>query len=131
MSVPGTIRAPIGNPIMTNKFIRAAAGLALALVACASPAKLARQSNEALAKGDLRTAYTRALRAVEKDPQNQDARNAYTAVSARVAEDYRARVTATASADTEQAANLALDYRRFQQEVARHQTALPPAPEYL
>lgn len=116
---------------MTNTPCRlAAVGLAFALVSCASPAKLARQSNEALAKGDLRTAYARALRAVEKDPQNQDARGAYTAVSARVAEDYRSRVVATASADTEQAANLALEYQRFQQEVGRHQTALPPAPDY-
>jgi hypothetical protein len=109
----------------------AAVGFVFAVSSCASPAKLARQSNEALAKGDLRTAYDRALRAVEKDPQNQDARAAYTAASGRVAVDYRARVVATASADTVQAANLALDYRRFQLEVARHQTALDPAPEYL
>ena len=54
-------------------------GLVLLLASCAGPAKLAQQSDEALAHGDLHKAYDRALRAIEKDPQNQPAREAYTA----------------------------------------------------
>ncbi|HYV99754.1 MAG TPA: hypothetical protein VE967_20000, partial [Gemmatimonadaceae bacterium] len=104
--------------------------VALAVVACASPSKLAQQSTRALNKGDLRTAYDRALRAVEKDPQNQAARNAYTAASRRMDADYRARVTALAVADTIAAADLALEARGFRTEVARHETALDPAPDY-
>ena len=67
-------------------------GLALVLVACASSAKLARQSDEALARGDLRKAYDRARSAIEKDPQNQDARGAYAAASRLVKDLIRERV---------------------------------------
>ena len=98
--------------------------------ACASSAKLARQSDESLAKGDLREAYDRALRAVEKDPQLQAARASYTAASTRVDADYRARILATATGDALAAADLALDHRAFRLEVARHQTAREAVPDY-
>ena len=113
-------------------FVRcfAIVGTALVLASCASSARLARQSRESLARGDLRAAYERGLRAVEKDPQNQPARDAYAAASARVAADYRQRVVAAALADTIVAANLALEYGRFRTEVARHGTALAAAPDY-
>ena len=107
-----------------------APALALLVVACASSATLARQSDEALAEGDLRKAYGRALSAVEKDPQNQAARGAYAAASQLVAADHRQRVVALAVADTTAAANLALDLRRIRLEVARHQFPLDVAPEY-
>ena len=84
-----------------------APALALLVVACASSATLARQSDEALAEGDLRKAYGRALSAVEKDPQNQAARGAYAAASQLVAADHRQRVVALAVADTTAAANIA------------------------
>src|SRR4051812_16890985 len=92
---------------------------ALCLLGCANANKLAQQSNKSLAHGDIRGAYDQALRAVEKDPQNQSARRAYTDASRRVAADYRARVTALAVADTLAAADLALEARRFRTEVAR------------
>ncbi|HKS06600.1 MAG TPA: hypothetical protein VJR92_09840 [Gemmatimonadaceae bacterium] len=116
---------------MKNPVVRlAVVGFAIMLAACASPAKLARQSSQSLAKGDLRKAYSLSLRAIEKDPQNQQARAAYQAASARVALDYQARVVATATADTVTAAVVALDYRQFKLQVARHQTAIAPALEY-
>jgi hypothetical protein len=105
-------------------------GIALALSSCANAAKLAKQSQESLAKGDLRKAYDRGLRAVEKDPLNQSARDAYHAASTRVAADYRARVVAAAAGDTIAAANLALEYREFRLEVAHHETQLDAAPDY-
>ncbi|MGH8435529.1 MAG: hypothetical protein ACRERX_13895, partial [Pseudomonas sp.] len=113
-------------------FLRCVAvvGTACVLASCASSARLARQSRESLARGDLRAAYERGLRAVEKDPQNQPARDAYAAASARVAADYRQRVVAAAAADTIVAANLALEYGRFRTEVARHGTGLEAAPDY-
>lgn len=97
---------------------------ALVLASCAGPAKLARQSDEALAKGDLHKAYDKALRAVEKDPQNAAARSAYDAASRRVADDYKARVRALAAADSLGAADLALDFRGFRGTVAAHGTSL-------
>ncbi len=102
----------------------------LALASCAGPAKLARQSDEALARGDVRTAYDRALRAIEKDPMNQPARDAYTAASRQVAADYRRRVLALASADTLAAADLALEARAFRLDVAHHGTAPESTPDY-
>mgnify|MGYP001564198726 CR=1 FL=1 len=105
-------------------------GLALLLASCANSAKLAQQSNEALAKGDLRKAYDRARSAIEKDPQNQDARDAYAAASRQVAADLRQRVVALAVADTLAAADLALELRQVRLEVARHQTAFDAAPGY-
>lgn len=97
---------------------------ALVAASCAGPAKLAQQSQEALEKGDLRKAYDRALRAVEKDPQNAAARAAYDQASARVADDYKARVRARAAADSLGAADLALEFRSFRGSVAAHGTAL-------
>lgn len=104
--------------------------LTLVVLSCASSAKLAKQSDEALAKGDLRRAYARALSAIEKDPQNQAARSSYAAASQMVAFDLRQRVVALAAADTQEAANLALELRRIRVEVARHQFPLDAAPAY-
>lgn len=103
---------------------------AFLLASCAGPAKLARQSDEALAKGDLRKAYDRALRAVEKDPQNAAARSAYDAASRRVADDFKGRVRALAAADSLGAADLALEFRGFRGSVAAHGTALAPDDTY-
>jgi hypothetical protein len=97
---------------------------ALLLASCAGPAKLAQQSHEALAKGDLHKAYDRALRAVEKDPQNAAARAAYDDASRSVANDYRSRVRALAAADSVHAADLALEFRGFRTTVAQHGSSL-------
>ncbi len=104
---------------------------ALVLASCAGPAKLAQQSDEALAKGDLSKAYDRALRAVEKDPLNAQARGAYTRASARVADDYKARVRALAAADSLGAADLALRFRAFRNTVAQHGSPLPSDDRYV
>ncbi len=97
---------------------------ALVLASCAGPARLAQLSDEALAKGDVRKAYDRALRAVEKDPLNAQARAAYTRASGVVADDYKARVRALAAADALGAANLVLEFRGFRNTVARHGSPL-------
>jgi hypothetical protein len=101
-----------------------------ALASCAGPAKLAQQSQEALAKGDLHKAYDRALRAVEKDPQNAAARQAYDEASRRVSGDYRARVRARAATDSLSAADLAIEYRDFRAVVARNGSSLPADEAY-
>jgi hypothetical protein len=104
--------------------------VALAAASCAGPAKLARQSDEALAKGDVRKAYDKAQRAVEKDPMNAAARSAYDAASRRMADDYKARVRALAAADSLGAADLALEFRGFRGSVAAHGSSLVPDGAY-
>lgn len=103
---------------------------ALALASCAGPAKLAQQSQEALEKGDLRKAYDRALRAIEKDAQNAAARSAYTEASRRLADDYEARVRAQAATDSLAAVDLALQFRSFRGSVAAHGSSLVPDGAY-
>ena len=100
------------------------------LAGCAGPAKLAKESDEALAKGDLRLAYQRALKAIEKDPLNQPAREAYEASSARLVQDHRQRVLAAATADTLRAADLALAFHALRAEVAAHDSAVPTDAAY-
>ena len=97
---------------------------AFVLLSCAGPAELAQQSNEALAKGDLRKAYDRALRAIEKDPLNAQARAAYTQASGYIADDYKARVRALAAVDSLGAADLVLEFRSFRNTVAQHGSSL-------
>jgi hypothetical protein len=103
---------------------------AMVLASCAGSAKLARQSDEALAKGDVRKAYDRALRAIEKDPLNAAARSSYTAASRRVADDYKFRVRALAVEDSLGAAGLALEFRDFRGTVAHNGTLLVPDEAY-
>ena len=67
---------------------------------CASPAKLAERSHDALAAGDLRKAYEMARRALEKDPSHPDARSAFGAAATRIAIDYRTRIGRLAPIDT-------------------------------
>ena len=104
--------------------------LGLLAVSCASSARLAHQSDEALQKGDVRKAYDRALRAIEKDPWNADARAAYASVCTRVSDDYRSRVSHMARVDTLRAADLALAYAEFRDQAATHDVVLVLDPTY-
>ena len=118
------------TPHVTRVLLAICCLAALMLLSCAGPTKLAKESDQALAKGELRLAYARALKAIEKDPQNAAARQAYDASSARLAQDYRQRVLATASADTIRAADLALTFRTFRGEVAGHGSSVPADAAY-
>jgi hypothetical protein len=104
---------------------------AIFAVACASPTKLARQSSIALSKGELRKAYDKARSGLDKDPQHSGVRHAYVAASNALSIDYQARIVATAAAnDTIPAADLALEYQEFRDQVAAHATVLDSVPEY-
>jgi len=87
---------------------------------CAGPNKLAKQSQQALMHGDLRKAYEKARRGLEKDPGNTAARNAFGAAATQIATDYRERITRLAAGDTVDAARLAMEYHQFRSEVARY-----------
>lgn len=92
--------------------------LMFALAGCASSAKLAERSHEALAGGDLRKAYEMARRALEKDPSLREARSAFGEAATAIAIDYRTRIARTVEVDTIAAAREALEFREFRTAVA-------------
>lgn len=105
---------------MPRRVLFATSLLALALLAgaCASPSKLARQSDRALEKGDVDKAYDRALRAIQKDGHNAEARAAYDHASDALATQLRSRIRFKANAgDSLGAAESALEYSHFRADV--------------
>ncbi|NOT33273.1 MAG: hypothetical protein HOP12_03790 [Candidatus Eisenbacteria bacterium] len=111
--------------------IAMALGVALALASCAGPDRLARQSEEALERGDLRKAYEKARRALDKSPENPAARNAFAAVATQMSDDYKGRILRLAPADTVVAARKALEFRELRAEFARYPVTLPGDAPYL
>jgi len=105
--------------------------LLLVLAGCASPARLAERSHDALAQGDLRKAYEMARRALEKDPSHPDARTAFGEAATRIATDYRTRIGRLAPIDTIDAAREAIAFRAFRAEVAQHPVAIATDPDDL
>ena len=114
-----------------SPFLFALLPLLLALAGCASPAKLAQQSHDALAQGDLRKAYEMARRALEKDPAHADARSAFGEAATRIAIDYRTRIGRLAPIDTIEAAREAIAFREFRAEVARQPVTIATDPADL
>ena len=100
--------------------------IALLALGCASANKLARQSEQDLAAGNLADAYRHALKAVSKSPNNEHARAAFTAAATRMADDRKARILSIAEVDTLAAAEQVLDLAAMRAEVAQHGVRLPP-----
>ena len=113
------------------RFLFAWLSLLLALAGCASPAKLAERSHDALVQGDLRKAYEMARRALDKDPSHSDARSAFGAAATRIAIDYRTRIARLAPIDTIDAAREAIAFREFRAEVAQQPVAIATDPDDL
>ena len=105
--------------------------LALLTMSCASADKLARQSDQMLARGDLRGAYEKARRELDKDAGNVNARNAYAAAATELSDDFKGRVLRLAAADTIAAARTALDFRDLRAEIARYPVEVTPEVSYL
>lgn len=102
----------------------------LLLAGCASSTRLAQQSDEALARGDLRTAYEKARRALDKEPANTAARGAFANAATQLADDFKGRVLRLAEVDTIAAARMALDFRGMRAEFSRYPVALPDDAPY-
>jgi hypothetical protein len=118
---------------MRPRFLLCVPIVLLLLVAggCAGPNKLAKQSRVALMQGDLRKAYDKARRGVEKDPENAAARSAFGAAATQIATDYRERIARMAPGDTVDAARLAIEFRQFRAEVARYPVPVATDPADL
>jgi hypothetical protein len=104
---------------------------ALVVMSCASANQLARQSDEALARGDLRGAYEKARRALDKESGNANARNAFAAAAGQMSDGYKSQIMSLARTDTVGAARTVLDFRDLRNEIARYPVELAPDPAYL
>ncbi|MBI5837671.1 MAG: hypothetical protein HZB25_10535 [Candidatus Eisenbacteria bacterium] len=94
-------------------------------LACASPEKLTRQSEEALAGGDANTAYEKARKALDKEPAGERAHQAMTAAAAKLMEGWRREITTLASADTLSAGLRCRDLDAFRRELSEYRVSLP------
>ena len=100
--------------------------LAFAVVACAGPDKLARQSEEQLAEGHVQKAYEKARKALDKEPGNERARAAMTQAASQLFSGYRDRILGLAAAgDTLSAAHRCLQLDGFRRELADHRVQAP------
>jgi hypothetical protein len=104
-------------------------GLAAALtLSCAGPKKLTRQSEEALAEGEVQRAYEKARAALKKAPDSERARRALAAAAERKLGSMKERVRAVAGArDSVAAAGYCLEIDEFRREIAEFRVA--PAPD--
>jgi hypothetical protein len=105
--------------------------VALLTMSCASANRLARQSDEALARGDLRGAYEKARRALDKEADNPNARNAFAAAAGQMSDGYKTQILNLARTDTLGAARTVLDFRELRRQIARYPVELAPDPAYL
>lgn len=104
---------------------------ALVVMSCASANQLARQSDEALARGDLRGAYEKARRALDKEPENPNARNAFAAAAGQMSDLYKTQIMGLAETDTLGAARAVLDFRELRSQISRYPVELAPDPGYF
>jgi hypothetical protein len=102
----------------------------LALVSCASPSQLARNSERLLDKGQVHEAYETARRGVDKDRKNAPARKAMTAAATRRVAEWEQRVLAIAQGDTVAAARFSLELRDFRIELDHYPIFVPADPAY-
>lgn len=95
---------------------------ALLVAGCAGSAKLTKQSEETLAKGNAWKAWELATRALDKEPGNPKAREAATAAGSAIAEEWQRRIRALAEGDTLVAADQVLELAAFRMDAARYAT---------
>lgn len=96
--------------------------LAMIVLGCAGPAKLAQRSEDKLAQGEMWRAWTLATRALDKAPGNTQARAAATRAAAAIADDWQRRIRALAEADSLAAAEQVLEFVTFRAAAARYTT---------
>jgi len=94
----------------------------LIVTGCAGSAKLTRQSQEKLAKGNAWRAWELATRALDKEPGNPEARRAATAAGAAIVDEWQRKIHALAELDTLQAAEQVLELDKFRLNAAHYAT---------
>jgi hypothetical protein len=96
--------------------------LVLLVVGCAGPSKLAKQSEDKLAKGDVWRAWTLATKALDKAPANAEARAAAAAAASAIATDWQRRIRGMAMVDSIEAAEQAMEFVEFRANAVRYTT---------
>jgi hypothetical protein len=104
----------------------AIAVLALLALSCASPEKLTRQSEEALARGQGQEAYEKARKALDKEPQNERARQAMATAAARLMSGWKDGILGLAASDTLAAARRCRELDAFRRELSDYHVGLLP-----
>ncbi len=92
------------------------------VLGCAGPSKLARQSEDKLAKGDLWRAWTLATKALDKAPGNAEARAAAGAAATAIASDWQRRIRGMAMVDSLEAAEQVMEFVAFRAGAVRYTT---------
>ena len=104
--------------------------LALLTLSCASSKELARRSAVALQGGDATKAYELALKSIDKDPGNTQARAAlYEAAQLRAAE-WKRKILDMEQVDSLAAAKEVLAYDDFRLQAARDRAPVDPDPAF-
>lgn len=96
--------------------------LALIVLGCAGPSKLAQRSESKLAGGEHWRAWELATRALDKAPGNLRARKAAEGAAASIAQDWERRIQGLATVDSMSAAEQVLEFARFRGNAVRYVT---------
>jgi hypothetical protein len=107
---------------MTRKAWPALALAVWMIAGCAGPEKLARVSQDRLAKGDMWRAWTLATKALDKAPANANARHAAAVAGATIAQDWERRIHGLAESDTVAAGEQVLEFAEFRTNAVRYAT---------
>ncbi len=115
---------------MQRRILTAALVLAALVVhGCAGPSKLAEKSQQKLASGDMWRAWQLAIRALDREPLNPNARAAAHAAGQAISGDWQRRIRALAAVDSLRAAEQVLEFAGFRGNAA-HYTTLTMTPEW-
>jgi hypothetical protein len=104
--------------------------LTAVLGSCASPAKLAKRSEEAFGQGEYQKAYENARSALKKDPENERARRAMAAAADRLIQGRKEGILAVARYDTIGAARQCVDLTSFDRELADYRITPADDPDF-
>ncbi len=105
--------------------IQAAILIALTVLSCAGPNKLAQQSEEAFQKGQPQKALEKAARALDKEPGNERALRAMTAAATALIDQRKSEIRSLAASDTVAAAWRVLSLEEFRGELSRYHAGVP------
>jgi hypothetical protein len=103
---------------------------ALGLLGCAGSRELARRSEVALERGDVRKAYDTARASLDKDPNNARARASLTRAAGMLVDDWKVRLRRMAESDTLASAEASLGLDPLRAELTRYRVTLALDPEF-
>ena len=116
--------------VLRSRLIVGLAFTSVLALSCASPNKLAQQSEKAYGKGEVEKAYQKAAHALRKEPENRRARAAMTQAAARLMDERETEIRGLAVRDTVAAAKRSLALDSFRAELTEYRIVLPASPAF-